>query len=153
MRRSGAIRPIAPTTVFDVSDLSKAFLTFSSTNRMGKVVIDLSNEQALVRARPRKYATIFSPHKTYVLVGCLGGLGGSISNWMVKQGAKHLLFLGRSGASRPTAQALVRQLEGHGVDVKVVKGDVAQLNDVERAVETAEFPIGGVIHAAMNLEV
>ncbi|KAG6999650.1 hypothetical protein G7Y79_00033g068380 [Physcia stellaris] len=56
---------------------------------MGKIAISFEKDTSLVRVLPvpAKYDTKFFAKKTYVLSGCLGGIGLSISKWMMKQGA------------------------------------------------------------------
>ncbi|CAN8104631.1 unnamed protein product [Discula destructiva] len=100
------------------------------------------------RERPR-----FSSESTYLLVGCLGGLGRSLTAWMLAQGARRFTFLSRSGTDDPSAAKLVEDIQAAGALVQVVRGDVASRADVVRAVEgvSAANPIRGVVHAAMVL--
>ena len=102
---------------------------------------------------PFKHQTSFSSDKSYLLVGCLGGLGRALAKWMVVRGARKLVFLGRSGIDRPEARGLVTDLEGAGAQVTVVRGDVGNLSDVQNAFGTITGPISGVIQAAMGLSV
>jgi len=85
------------------------------------------------------------------MIGCLGGLGRSMSKWMIKQGAQKFVFLGRSGTDRTPARKLVEDLEASGAQVQVVRGDVGVLSDVQRCVDVIDGEIGGVIQAAMGL--
>lgn len=117
------------------------------------VVLSLENDASLVPMRPVKYDTALSPDKTYLLVGCLGGLGRSMSKWMLARGARKFVFLGRSGTDRAPARRLVEDLQAWGAQVTVVRGDVVELEDVQRAVAAIDGPIGGVVQAAMGLGV
>ena len=73
---------------------------------------------------------------------------------MANRGARHFVFLSRSGAEKPDAVALLKELESysqrHDVDitVQVVCGNVSVSEDVNKAVAAAKMPIKGVIHAA-----
>lgn len=90
----------------------------------------------------------------YLLIGCLGGLGRSLSRWMMQRGARHFVFLGRSGADKPSARQLVTRLEEAGATVTVVRGDVSQAEHVTAAVDACinmGRRIGGVVQAAMGL--
>ncbi|KAJ5736904.1 uncharacterized protein N7483_002029 [Penicillium malachiteum] len=106
--------------------------------------------QALLpgRTRPR-----FSPDHTYLLVGCLGGLGRSLTAWMMDSGARRFTFLSRSAIDAPSATSLVSDITAAGGVVQVVRGDATSRDDVVRAVDgvPAENPIRGVVHAAMVL--
>ncbi|KAL1863753.1 putative secondary metabolism biosynthetic enzyme [Paecilomyces lecythidis] len=68
------------------------------------------------------------------------------------RGARNFVFLSRSALDRPQAKDLVDDLQDHGANVKVVRGDVSKYGDVECAVRAAQGPIGGVIQAAMALK-
>ena len=97
----------------------------------------------------------FSPDAAYLLVGCLGGLGRSLTTWMIDQGCKHFAFLSRSGADKTEASHVVKTLKQAGANVQVIRGDASNINDVRDAVAqvTAGWPIKGVVHAAMVLKV
>ena len=102
---------------------------------------------------PLRYDSVLSPEKTYLMIGCLGGLGRSMSKWMIKQGARKFVFLGRSGTDKAPARKLVEDLEQSGATVQVGRGDVGQYADVQKCVDVVDGDIGGVIQAAMGLNV
>ncbi|CEN60641.1 hypothetical protein ASPCAL03077 [Aspergillus calidoustus] len=132
--RAGLIDP-GPAKAFDVSEIAQAYRYFTSKDRMGK--------------------TTFSPDKIYLLVGCLGGRGRSLSRWMMARGARRFVFLGRSGCDKPSAAELMKRLRESGAGVKVVRGDVSSAADVNKAVQTcveAGYPVGGVVQAAMGID-
>ena len=87
------------------------------------------------------------------MVGCLGGLGRSITKWMFTRGARKFVFLSRSGLERRSALDLVNSLRNDGAVADVVRGSVTKYEDVEAMIQEAKGPIGGVIQAAMGLEV
>ncbi|RYP18018.1 hypothetical protein DL767_009910 [Monosporascus sp. MG133] len=152
--RSGQIKP-APMAIFDVTDIKKAYRHFSAKDRVGKVVISFENPDSLVQVVPAKYLTVFDPRKVYLLVGCLGGLGRSLSRWMLARGARKFCFLGRSGCDKPSAKALVDRLRDAGATVTVVRGDISNAADATAAVAACQAigsPIGGVVQAAMGLK-
>lgn len=95
---------------------------------------------------------LFSPSKTYLLVGGLGGLGRTLSQWMVRKGAMKLAFLSRSGADKPEAKATVEWLEQRGVDTQVYRGDVSKYSDVKECVDIIGASLGGLFQAAMVLQ-
>ncbi|KAF5620208.1 polyketide synthase [Fusarium sp. NRRL 52700] len=151
--RDGVIQP-PPVKVFDVSQIAQAYRSFLSKDRVGKIVVSMEDQQARVPVAPPLYLSVFDPEKVYLLVGCLGGLGRSLSRWMMTRGARRFVFLGRSGADRPSARQLISRLEQAGAAVKVVRGDVCNLSDVTGAVEaciSAGRRIGGIVQAAMGL--
>ncbi|KAL9110821.1 MAG: hypothetical protein Q9227_004621 [Pyrenula ochraceoflavens] len=149
--RRGEIRPFQPLQIFDVSETANAFKRFANGTRIGKIAISLSNRDSAIPVVPSTYRTIFDPNKLYLMVGCLGGLGRSLSKWMCSQGARKFLFLGRSGLEKPVAKSLADDLEASGSVVHVVRGDVSLLADVHKLITEANEPIYGVVHAAMAL--
>lgn len=63
------------------------------------------------------------------------------------------MFLGRSGLERQVARDFVTELQKEGAEIQVVQGDDGVFADLEKAVGQIEGPIGGVIQAAMGLDV
>ncbi|KAJ5807079.1 Acyl transferase/acyl hydrolase/lysophospholipase [Penicillium riverlandense] len=149
--RSKICEPCFPVKTFDASDITDAFRHFSLGTRLGKVTVSFQDPNSKIRVIPTKYETAFSAQKCYVMVGCLGGLGRSLSKWMISCGARRFIFLGRSGSDRPEAKDIVDDLRAQGANVTVIRGDVCKYEDVERALESADCHIGGVIQAAMAL--
>lgn len=151
--RAGDIQA-PPLKVFDVAQASEAYRYFASEDLVGKVVISMEDPDARVPVVPATYLTLLDPEKVYLMIGCLGGLGRSLSRWMMTRGARHFVFLGRSGADKPSAQQLVSRLEQAGATVGVVRGDVSQAADVTAAVSACLATgrqVGGVVQAAMGL--
>ena len=151
--REGVIHPIEPLETFDISELPKALKRYTKENRLGKVSVSFEDPNSLVKVRPPKHVVKMASDKWYIMVGCLGGLGRSISKYMMARGARNFIFMGRSGIDREKPRAQVEELEGAGAQIKVVRGDVTNFEDVQRAVAEAEGPLGGVIQAAMALGV
>ncbi|PYI29622.1 polyketide synthase [Aspergillus indologenus CBS 114.80] len=150
--RSKICEPCFPIKTFDASDITDAFRHFSLGTRLGKVTVSFQDPNTKIRVIPTKYETTFSAHKCYLMIGCLGGLGRSLSKWMILSGARRFIFMGRSGTDKPEARDMVGDLRAQGAHVTVIRGDVCRYEDVERAVAAAaDYPIGGVIQAAMAL--
>ncbi|KAK9782215.1 putative polyketide synthase [Seiridium cardinale] len=155
--RGGGLDGITfPSRVWDVSDVKETFRALASkkeeTHHHGGAVVSLENEESVVPVMPIKYDTKMSPDKTYLLIGCLGGLGRSMSKWMLSRGARKFVFMGRSGTDKAPARRLVENLQSLGAEVTVMRGDVVNVEDVDRAVAGIHGPIGGVIQAAMGLD-
>lgn len=151
--REGKITAFEPLKVFPIDEITQAYRYFSTRTRMGKVAISLQQPESIIHLQPLKHATQFDANKSYVMIGCLGGLGRTFSRWMVSRGARKFAFLGRSGTDKLAARSLVEDLRASGADCEVVRGDVCNATDVEAVVDAgaAMGPIGGVIQAAMGL--
>ncbi|KAI0483732.1 putative polyketide synthase [Xylaria cf. heliscus] len=152
----GVVGPIKHLTTFDISRLESAMSTFSKGLHTGKFVITFHNPASALKAdllkisRPVTRAT-FDPNAAYLLVGCLGGLGRSLAAWMVERGARHLVFLSRSGADKPETAAIVKELVTAGAAPDIIRCDVTDKTAVVSVVGriSAARQVKGVIHAAM----
>jgi acyl transferase domain-containing protein/NADPH:quinone reductase-like Zn-dependent oxidoreductase len=152
--RQGSI-PAPSVSVRNITELNESIQSFSDSMFDNKIVITHQAEEGfvdVVQSRPR---LILPPDATYLLVGCLGGLGRSLTSWMMKHGARNFAFLSRSGMDSEQATILVNNLETRGANVQVFRGDATVKADVENAVRSipADRPIRGVVHAAMVLRV
>ncbi|KAL8783267.1 MAG: hypothetical protein Q9213_004743 [Squamulea squamosa] len=151
LKRNGLIKPL-PYTTFHASEIDKALMTFAKGAHIGKLVISYDHEcQSGIKFRQSPFTATFDPEASYLLVGCLGGLGRSFSKWAVHRGARHLIYLSRTGAAKPEAQLFLDSLHAQGIDAKVQQGDVLSLKDVKAAVAASDRPIKGVIQGALTL--
>ncbi|KAI9727214.1 MAG: Type I Iterative PKS [Cirrosporium novae-zelandiae] len=151
--RDGKIQISSPVDTFDISELPNAVGAATRGNAFTKVVLTCS-PQSIVPVQTTHKPLAFSPTATYLMIGCLGGLGRSIALWMASRGARNFVFLARSGTDKPEAATFVQKLQsfGEGMSVEVIRGDVSVPEDVDRAIAIAKSPIRGVIQAAMHLE-
>jgi len=104
----------------------------------------------LVRFRPATgapFARQIVADGTYLITGGMGGLGWQMAEWLVEQGARHLVLAGRSAATDDR----IAELAERGVRVLAVQADVARLPDVTALLEQIRSsmpPLRGIIHAA-----
>lgn len=152
--RGGAIAVPGVLETVDLAGLDASLSAYSDAFGAAKTVVKY--EACEVQAVPvQRIPLRFQPDVTYLLVGCLGGLGRSLTSWMMESGARRFAFLSRSGADAPSAAKLVADIEAAGAIVQVLRGDATSRADVERAVAAISkaHPIRGVVHAAMVLRV
>ncbi|WP_338866156.1 SDR family NAD(P)-dependent oxidoreductase [Myxococcus stipitatus] len=118
------------------------------------VVLDLNDSRARVVV-PAKEARRLRPEGSYLITGGLGGLGLAVAGWMVEQGARHLVLLGRGTQLKEAQQAAVSAMEAAGARVTVTGADVAQRSQLARVfadIATSGHPLCGVVHAAGVLD-
>lgn len=149
----GKIHPIRPVTTFQAADILDAFRHMQSGEHIGKLLIQMPDDALLLPSTDAKEAIAFSSEASYLLIGGLGGLGRAISIWMVENGARSLVFLSRRLELTGSNKEHVVELEAMGCSVNIVQGDVAQLQDVQRAVSQCPHPLKGVLHMALSLHV
>jgi NAD(P)-dependent dehydrogenase (short-subunit alcohol dehydrogenase family) len=99
------------------------------------------------------YNTILDKSKTFVVIGGLGGVGTSLAKWMVSRGARRIVLVSRSNKGAHKSAPVISKLESQGASVKVMVGDVTRYEDVDRIFSNVDGVIGGVVHAAMVLDV
>ncbi|KAI0974906.1 putative polyketide synthase [Xylaria arbuscula] len=151
--RSGELKA-PPVTKFNVCDIAQAYRHFSSRDHIGKIAVSLEDPNTQILTSPPQYWTCLDPNKSFLLIGCLGGLGRSLARWLLARGARRFVFLSRSGVDKPTAQMLLKQLQQNGAKTSVIRGDVRVPNDVAAAIAACEAEgsaIGGVVQAAMQV--
>jgi acyl transferase domain-containing protein/acyl carrier protein len=149
----GHLRPL-PHRVFSIADVVDAFRTMAKAKHIGKVILSLQ-EQDLWVAPPADGRTSFRRDATYLVTGGLGGFGLAVAQWMIDQGARHLVLMGRAGARSREAQEAVLALRQSGAEVKVVTADASKWDEVAAVlgeIDRIMPPLRGVFHAAMVLE-
>jgi acyl transferase domain-containing protein/acyl carrier protein len=96
----------------------------------------------------------FRVEATYLITGGLGGLGLEVARWMVEQGARHLVLVGRRAPSASASEA-VRALEKAGARVTIASVDVSREAEVARLLlrlDPTSPPLRGIVHAAGVLD-
>jgi NAD(P)-dependent dehydrogenase (short-subunit alcohol dehydrogenase family)/acyl carrier protein len=141
-----------PTTLFQLEETVDALRFLAQAKQIGKVAISFegSEKQSLDTALDNG---LFTDQSTYLITGGLGGLGLTIVQWMVVQGARHFVLVGRSGASA-TAMETLAILRRENVDVVVIQADITQEQQVATMlaqIKVSMPPLGGIIHAAAVL--
>lgn len=123
--KKGIFKLVTPVITYSVSKLEDSFRLMSAGKNRGKITLPFDGKDVVPVLRSPAGILRLGADKTYVLIRGLGGLGRSLASLLVDNGAKHLCFLLRSGASTAGAQALIADLESRGVRAKVIKCDVA----------------------------
>lgn len=135
----------------------------------GEDQIALRGEQRyvsrLVRASNLKPQPLHLQERaTYLITGGLGSLGLLTAQWMVEQGARNLVLIGRKGLPERHEWSIIPQdsdigqqikaiqaLENMGANVIVAQADVsnqAQMTAVFERLRDTQIPLKGIVHAA-----
>ncbi|KAH7330434.1 reducing type I polyketide synthase [Rhexocercosporidium sp. MPI-PUGE-AT-0058] len=148
-------RTIYPLTVYSISDLEQAFRSLQSGKSSGKLVVEITKEAMVPTCLKAEYSTTLDENATYLIAGGLGGIGRSISRWLVDRGARNLLLLSRSGGEKSAqAQALLAELRSNGVHVEAPVCDITDLPSLRNVLERYKgiMPaVKGSIQASMVL--
>ncbi|PVH83915.1 putative polyketide synthase [Cadophora sp. DSE1049] len=151
----GLVKPISPITIFPIANVESAFRTLQGGKIMGKIVI-VPRADGQVRAVPSKTPNnLLQADATYLIIGGTGGLGRSMSRWMIEKGAGNIVLLSRSGKTDGKVGELIDEAATVGASIVVKQCDVSNMGSVEKLVSedlSTLPPIRGLIHAAMVLD-
>jgi acyl transferase domain-containing protein/NADP-dependent 3-hydroxy acid dehydrogenase YdfG/aryl carrier-like protein len=139
-----------PYTSYPVSRISQAFEAAARSRHIGRVVLDLENEtQPMVRPQIPSFRV--SADASYLVTGGFGAFGLATSRWLVAEGARHLVLLGRSGPGTEDARNSLAAFEAAGVDVIIETVDVGDYEAVLAAITRADrpaAPLRAIFHTA-----
>ncbi|EEQ31726.1 Type I Iterative PKS [Microsporum canis] len=150
----GCLRQIHPIHQFSVSDLDEAVVASNEGQSLSSVVVEFSQEAKVVLLPPPPPPLELNPSATYILAGGLGALGLTIANNMCIHGARHLVFLSRSGASSLRQQKALQCLRSQGCEVEVIRCDVTDKEQVlmlAKVIQEKNWNLRGIIQLAMVL--
>jgi NADPH:quinone reductase-like Zn-dependent oxidoreductase/NADP-dependent 3-hydroxy acid dehydrogenase YdfG len=147
----GFVRPIQTYRNVSVVDVVDAFRHMQKGTHIGKFTVNMRDDFSHIHVNTNNLSLRLRHDASYLLVGGLGGVGRSIASWFVRNGAKSLAFLSRSGRCEKH-EDFCKELEVMGCRVQVFEGSVANAEDVKRAIAEACSPIRGVINLSMALQ-
>jgi acyl transferase domain-containing protein/NADPH:quinone reductase-like Zn-dependent oxidoreductase/SAM-dependent methyltransferase len=154
--KGGHIHAARPTKVMSFAQTEEALRILQSGKGTGKIVMVPRSDDILPVVPAQPSQVTFTADASYVFSGGLGGIGRSMALWMAARGAKHLIFLSRSGNITEDIAETISTLELKGVNVRIFKCDVsdkARLAEVVEDCRSTLPPIKGVIQGAMVLDV
>ncbi|MTJ47022.1 type I polyketide synthase [Dolichospermum sp. UHCC 0259] len=135
------LKPLAK-TVFPIQSAVTAFRYMQQAKHIGKIVLTLP-ASALVQG-----------DGSYLITGGFGGLGLLVARWLVEQGARYLILMGRSDIPAAIAPQ-ISEMEQAGATVITIQADVSNLLEAtavfSHLTKTAP-PLRGIIHAAGILD-
>jgi phthiocerol/phenolphthiocerol synthesis type-I polyketide synthase C len=150
MFEQGSLQPLHH-QVFFIEDSANAFRYMARRKNIGKIVLSFPTADSKTRV-PRSLPV--RSDAAYLITGGHGGLGLAVARWLVEKGARSLILLSRSGASRDSEKACAA-LTAQGATITTVQADVSSQSDISRALDEVRHslpPLRGVIHAAGVLD-
>ncbi|EOD43942.1 putative polyketide synthase protein [Neofusicoccum parvum UCRNP2] len=144
---------------FSFSELEPAFSAAfkdSSGSRNPSKTVLIANEDDVVPVLPQdEHVLKMNPEACYIIVGGFGGVGKSIAGYLVKNGARYLAIISRSGAASPEDRSFMEELKCKGANVRAYASDISQMDSLKTTLDRIEVempPIKGVINSAMALK-
>ncbi|KAH7304047.1 putative polyketide synthase [Stachybotrys elegans] len=154
---NAALRPV-PSQVLSslpASQISDVFIGLKKGNMNDPVVVELADSNRIQVQVENRPDYVLHSDATYVIAGGLGGLGQHMARWLVSRGARYLILLSRSGATKPSDYALKREFAGQGVQIETPACDIGQQQSLRSVIESLSKrlpPIRGCIQASMVME-
>lgn len=151
----GLAKPISPITIFPISNVESAFRALQRGKIVGKIVV-VPQPGDQVNAVPAKTKDLLRPDATYIIIGGTGGLGRSMSRWMIEKGALNIVLISRSGNTTGKVAELIDKAKIAGAAIVVRSCDVTDQAKVQKLVAKGMSslpPVRGVIHSAMVLHI
>ncbi|MDZ7269350.1 MAG: SDR family NAD(P)-dependent oxidoreductase [candidate division KSB1 bacterium] len=173
----GHLRPL-PFQEFPSHEVVKAFRLMQSGRHFGKIVVsqqvaggkgqeasgkgqgekgeglEAREKRQGARGEEQEAGIPLRSNATYLITGGLAGLGLLTAQWLVERGVRHLVLMGRSGASE-SAREKIAAMEQAGAQVMIVQGDVSQPAEVARLLTLIREklpPLRGLIHSVGVLD-
>lgn len=149
---TGALRPL-PHSTFAADDLVEAMRLMQQSGHVGKILLRPPRPERLRRPTGTPFAV--DPERTHLVTGGFGGFGLETARWLVARGARHLVLVGRSGASTAEARTKIDELVAAGVTVREVALDITRSKAVAKLfadLARTMPPLAGIWHAAMVLD-
>ncbi|CAF3941630.1 unnamed protein product, partial [Adineta steineri] len=172
------LRAVEPTVTYEPSQVIEALLRCNSGQVMGKTVFRISSSDQPLNINKKQSNSLLEvvsdntmfPSEvcnqgTILISGGCGGLGLTMSRWMIEQrGVKHIALMSRrtlvelEQPSNPQYDdwlRLKRTTTEYNAHVDVVQADVTnfqQLHDLIERFQKTSYPIRGIIHSAVVAE-
>ena len=158
---SGVLRPL-PHTVFSLATAVPAFRAMQQAKHIGKIVLKVKEGEEKADGRRQTAdgqsltslaATPQHPitsSATYLITGGLGGLGLQTADWLIAQGARHLLLVSRSEPGQ-AAHGQIQTWENQGIAVETASVDVSDAEAIAALLNRlaqSPYPLRGIVHAA-----
>ncbi|XP_050502321.1 fatty acid synthase isoform X2 [Diabrotica virgifera virgifera] len=144
-----------PVTCFKYDQLVEAFRYMGSGKHMGKVMIQVREDEQPPQPVPEKFTGIpryfCYPEKSYIIIGGLGGFGLELADWLVLRGVKNLVLVSRKGVTTGYQSLRVSLWKSYGVHVHISQDDVCTEDGCRNLLESANQL--GDVHSIFNLGV
>lgn len=154
MKKHQLLENVEAYPAFPISDIQGALKHCKETN--SRTILDLQAPGKVPIVLPLPDLTGLPAQNTYILAGGLGNLGLAFAETLVNSGARHLVFLGRSGVAQHGQQLSLDKLRDRGCRVDIVRCDISRSEDIEHLafkIRSMKWNVAGVIQCTTVLKV
>ncbi|KAJ5110635.1 hypothetical protein N7532_001170 [Penicillium argentinense] len=152
MKKQQILNRVEAYSTFPVADLQSAVKYCKETNT--RAILDLRAPGKVPIVLPMPELDGLPAQNTYILAGGLGNLGLAFADTLVQSGARHLVFLGRSGVAQREQQLTLDTLRECGCRVDIVRCDISRPEDIEHLafkIRSMKWNVAGVIQCTTVL--
>lgn len=137
-----------PYTTYRLDQVGEAFDAVVRSSHTGRVVLSLDEDAPVVK--PRIPTVDIDPDATYLITGGFGAFGSAVARWLVDSGARHLVLVGRNGATTDRARENLESFSAAGILVSEELVDIADYDAVASMIGRIDdaHPLRGVFHTA-----
>nr|WP_296778300.1 type I polyketide synthase [Rhodococcus sp. (in: high G+C Gram-positive bacteria)] len=138
-----------PYTTFTLDRVGEAFDSVIRSTHTGRVVLSFTEDSPVVR--PEIPTVRIDPAASYVVTGGFGAFGTAVARWLVAEGARNLVLIGRSGPTTDRATQTLADFAEAGVTVVQELLDISDYDSVLAMLARTKdsgAPVQGVFHTA-----
>ncbi|WP_041777951.1 type I polyketide synthase [Beijerinckia indica] len=142
-----------PYRPYPAAEVIDAFRLMQQSGHIGKLIVTPPALPASTGASAHELK--IATDKAHLITGGLGGFGLETARWLVDKGARHLVLIGRNGATTPESQAVIETLRAQGANVHVEALDITDHEGVKKLFGRfgKDLPVlAGLFHEAMVLD-
>ena len=164
--QEGFVKPLK-TNVYNMSQVEEAFRYMATGKHIGKIVLQIRDEETnkvqYIAPDQNQYSSpaplkhlkqsYFYSHKSYIVVGGMGGLGLEVVQWMVERGATNIVVSSRRGAVNTYQKWVMRRLKRQKIKIVVSPADsTTEQGAIQLVTEAHKLgAVGGIINSAVVL--
>ncbi|KAI1148118.1 hypothetical protein F4825DRAFT_465157 [Nemania diffusa] len=138
--------------MFAPSEMDRAIQHQRQKGNSSKVVVVANKDDGSVKVGyPSRQLRFNSKEGSYLVIGNVDGIGGTIASWLVSRGASNVVVVSRNAKTNPQAAALQDKATMRGGRLHVMNCDVSSEESLVALLSemSSSLPIvRGVIHAA-----
>ncbi|XP_020292481.1 fatty acid synthase-like [Pseudomyrmex gracilis] len=155
MIQRGAVVPLVR-KVFEQHEIETAFKHMAAAKHIGKVIIKIRTEKEVADAPILAYPQyLCNEHKSYIILGGLGGFGLELTNWLIVRGAQKIILISRNGIKNGYQQSRIELWKSYGVNVQIMTGvDASTHNGCASILRSANElgPVDAIFNLAVVLK-
>lgn len=147
----GKLQPL-PFREFPMDEVVSAFRFMQQAKHIGKIVVSQTPEKSQEGSVP----LAIKPEAFYLITGGLGSLGLKVAEWLVRNGARHIILSSRHEPQSAVKEKIER-LHENGCEIFTEIADISDFKQTRELLDTYHIPqegkyLAGIIHAAGVLD-